>query len=83
MYVAITSSVVVLASKETSKVVKGRGRGDIRRPGSESEGRKEGESIISLAFNYNTNLAQCPVASKESTRWPTSLQRYAKSVLKT
>jgi hypothetical protein len=27
MYLAITSSVVVVASKETSKVVKGRGRG--------------------------------------------------------
>jgi len=49
MYLAITSSVVVVASKETSKVVKGRGRGDIR-PSSESEGRKEKASYLWLSI---------------------------------
>jgi len=65
--------------KRDIKSSKGGRGGDIRLVVSQ----KEGESIISLAFNYTTNIAQCPIASKESTRWPTSLQGYAKSVLKT
>jgi hypothetical protein len=65
MYLAITTSVVVvLASKETSKVVKGRvrgeggGRGDIRLVVSQKEGRRK-HHISGFQLQYKYSPVSC------------------------